>query len=154
MKAIIQNGYGSLDRLQVKEIEKPTPKDGEVLVKVYASSINAGNVFAVRGTPIISRFWTGLAKPKFLNSGSDVAGVVEAVGADVLQLKPGDDVFGDNQLNGYGTYAEYVCVPERELALKPENITFAEAGTAPQSALVALQGLRNVGQIQAGQKRY
>ena len=152
MKAIIQNGYGSLDRLQIQEIEKPTPKDGEALVKVYASSINAGNVFAVRGTPIISRFWTGLGKPKFLNSGSDVAGVVEAVGADVSVLKPGDAVFGDNQLNGSGTFAEYVCVPEHELALKPANITFAEAGTVPQAAMVALQGLRDVGQIQAGQK--
>lgn len=152
MKAIIHEKYGDFDVLQLGEVDKPAPKENEVLVKVHASSINAGNMFSVSGKPLIARAWSGWLKPKSLNTGSDVAGRVEAVGTNVKQFKPGDDVFGDNLLNGGGTYAEYVCVPEHELALKPANISFAEAAAAPQAALVALQGLRNIGQIKAGQK--
>ncbi len=152
MKAIVNHEYGSPDVLKLEEVEKPNPKDDEALVKVHAAAINAGNMFSVSGKPLISRFWSGLLRPKQMNPGSDVAGRVEAVGKNVTQFKPGDAVFGDNLLHGAGTYAEYVCVPEYELALKPANITFAEAAAAPQAALVALQGLRNVGQIQAGQK--
>jgi len=152
MKAILHTEYGSFDVLKYGEAEKPTPKDDEALVKVHAAAINAGNMFAVSGKPFIARMASGLLRPKHLNPGSDVAGRVEAVGKNVTQFKPGDEVFGDNYGGGWGTFAEYVCVPENELALKPANITFEEAAAAPQAALVALQGLRNVGQIQAGQK--
>jgi NADPH:quinone reductase-like Zn-dependent oxidoreductase len=109
-------------------------------------------MFAVSGKPFLARTSSGLLRPKYLNPGSDVAGRVEAVGKNVTKFEPGDEVFGDNYGGGWGTYAEYVCVPENALALKPANITFEEAAAAPQAALVALQGLRNVGQIQAGHK--
>jgi NADPH:quinone reductase-like Zn-dependent oxidoreductase len=152
MKAIVYEKYGSPEVLQLKEVEKPTPKDDEALVKVHAAAINSGNAVMVSGKPFLSRMSSGLLRPKYLNPGSDVAGRVEAVGKNVTKFKPGDEVFGDNFRGGFGTYAEYVCVPENELALKPSNITFEEAAAAVQAALVALQGLRNVGHIQAGQK--
>jgi NADPH:quinone reductase-like Zn-dependent oxidoreductase len=152
MKAIIHTEYGPFDVLKYGEVEKPAPGDDQVLVKVHAAAINAGNMFSVRGKPFIARMSSGLLKPKYLNPGSDVAGRVEAVGRDVTEFMPGDEVFGDNSRGGFGTYAEYVCVPENELALKPANITFAQAAAVPQAALVALQGLRNVGRIQAGQR--
>ena len=152
MKAILHTKYGSFDVLKFGEVEKPTPRDNEILVKVHAAAINTGNMFSVSGSPFIARLSSGLLGPKYLNPGSDVAGRVEAVGEKVTQFKPGDDVFADNSRGGYGTYAEYVCVPENEMALKPANITFEQAAATPQAALVALQGLRNVGQIQAGQK--
>ena len=152
MRAIVHNKYGSFDVLEYREVEKPTPGDDEALVKVHAAAINAGNMFSVSGTPFIARLSSGLLRPKHLNPGSDVAGRVEVVGVNVTKFEPGDEVFGDNLPGGFGTFAEYVCVPENELALKPANITFEEAAAAPQAALVALQGLRNVGQIQAGQK--
>jgi NADPH:quinone reductase-like Zn-dependent oxidoreductase len=109
-------------------------------------------VTAIRGKPFIARTSSGLLRPKYLIPGSDVAGRVEAVGKNVTELKRGDAVFGDNYRGGLGTYAEYVCVLEDELAQKPANITFEEAAAAPQAALVALQGLRNKGQIEAGQR--
>ncbi|MCP4541954.1 MAG: NAD(P)-dependent alcohol dehydrogenase [Chloroflexi bacterium] len=152
MKAILQTKYGSFDVLKHGKAEKPTPGDDQVLVKVHAAAINAGNMFAVSGKPFLARTSSGLLRPKHLNPGSDVAGQVEAVGKNVTQFKPGDEVFGDNYGGSWGTYAEYVCVSENELALKPANITFEEAAAVPQAALVALQGLRNIGQIQAGQK--
>jgi len=152
MKAIVQTKYGTFDELKLGDVEKPTSKDNEVLVRVHASSVNTGNMVSVSGKPIIARAWSGWLKPKFLNPGSDVAGKIEAIGKDVTQFKPGDEVFADNLLNGAGTYAEYVCVPQHELVLKPANISFEEAAAVPQAALVALQGLRNVGQIKAGQK--
>ncbi len=152
MKAILHTEYGSFDVLKYGEAEKPSPGDDQVLIKVYAAAINAGNMFAVSGTPFIARLSSGLQRPKYLIPGSDVAGRVEAVGKNATQFKPGDEVFGDNYGGGFGTYAEYVCVPENELALKPANITFEQAAAVPQAALVALQGLRNIGQIQAGQK--
>jgi len=151
MKAIVQSGYGSFDVLKLSDVEKPVPKDDEVLVKVYAAAINTGNMFMVSGKPFLSRLSSGFLKPKHLNPGSDFAGKVEKAGKRVSEFKPGDDVFGDNLPGGFGTYAEYVCVPQDQLALKPEKISFEEAAAAPQAALVALQGLRNVGKIQAGQ---
>ncbi len=152
MKAIVYEKYGSPEVLQLKEVEKPTPKDDEALVKVHAAAINSGNMASVSGKPFLSRMSSGLLRPKHLNPGSDVAGRVEAVGKNVTKFKPGDEVFGDNWTSGRGTYAEYVCVPENELALKPADVTFEEAAAAAQAALAALQGLRDVGQIQAGQK--
>jgi len=151
MKAIVQSGYGSFDVLKLSDAEKPVPKEDEVLVKVYAAAINTGNMFMVSGKPFLSRLSSGFLKPKHLNPGSDFAGKVEKAGKRVSEFKPGDDVFGDNLPGGFGTYAEYVCVPQDQLTLKPEKISFEEAAAAPQAALVALQGLRNVGKIQAGQ---
>ncbi|MBC8506630.1 MAG: NAD(P)-dependent alcohol dehydrogenase [Chloroflexi bacterium] len=153
MKAIVQTKYGSFDVLEYSEVQKPTPSDNEALVKVHAAAINFGNLFLVGGKPVFTRAESGWLKPhKILNPGSDVAGIVDAVGKNVTQFKPGDEIFADNLPGGYGTYSEYVCVPEKEMALKPTNITFEEAAAVPQAALVALQGLRNMGNIQAGQK--
>jgi NADPH:quinone reductase-like Zn-dependent oxidoreductase len=152
MKAIVQTKYGNFDVLKVGEADKPVPKKGKVLVKVFAAAVNTGNMYSVTGKPFIARLSSGLFKPNFLNPGSDLAGVVEAVGEDVTKFKTGDAVFGDNLPGGFGTYAEYVSVPEKELALKPENISFVEAAAVPQAAEVALQGLRDKGKIQAGQK--
>ena len=153
MKAIVQSKYGSFDVLEYGEAQKPTPGDNQALVRVHAAAINFGNLVLVSGKPFFARAESGFMTPhKILNPGSDVAGQVEAVGKNVTQFKPGDEIFADNLPGGYGTYAEYVCVPEKEMALKPANISFAEAAAVPQAALVALQGLRDVGQIQAGQK--
>lgn len=152
MKAIVYERYGPPEVLKLKEVEKPTPRDHEALVKVRAAAINFGNLAMVTGEPFIARLSSGLLRPKYINPGSDVAGRVEAVGKNVTQFKAGDEVFADNLPGGYGTYADYVCVPESEMALKPAAISFEEAAAVPQAATVALQGLRDVGQIQAGQK--
>ncbi|MCD4753531.1 MAG: NAD(P)-dependent alcohol dehydrogenase [Anaerolineaceae bacterium] len=152
MKAIVQSGYGTFDVLKLLEVERPIPKDDEVLLKVHATAINTGNMFMVSGKPFLSRLSSGILKPKYLNPGSDVAGRVEITGKTVTMFKPGDDVFGDNLPGGFGTFAEYVCVPQDLLALKPANISFEEAAAVSQAALVALQGLRNIGKIQTGQK--
>jgi NADPH:quinone reductase-like Zn-dependent oxidoreductase len=152
LKAIVYEKYGSPDVLQLKEVEKPNPKDDEVLVKIYAASINDGDNSLVKGSPFIARLSSGLLKPKHTIPGGDVAGQVEAVGRNVAQFKPGDEVFGDIGESGFGAYAEYVSVPENVLALKPVNMTFEEAAAVPQYAVVALQGLRDNGQIQQGKK--
>ena len=152
MKAIVYTKYGPPDVLSLEEIQKPTPGDDEVLVEIHASSVNSGNLTAVAGTPLVGRLWTGLREPKDKIPGGDLAGRVEAVGRNVKQLQPGDEVFGDIYENGSGAFAEYVSVPEDVLALKPANLTFEEAAAVPQAALVALQGLRDKGQIQPGQK--
>jgi NADPH:quinone reductase-like Zn-dependent oxidoreductase len=133
-------------------VDKPTPKNNEVLVKIFASSINDGDKSLIRGSPFIARFSSGLLKPKHKIPGGDIAGQVEAVGGNVKQFKPGDEVFGDLGASGFGAYAEYVAAPENALALKPVNLTYEQAAAFPQYALVALQGLRDKGQIQPGQK--
>jgi len=152
LKAIVYEKYGSPDVLQLKEVEKPTPKDDEVLVKIHAASINDGDNSLVKGSPFIARLSSGLLKPKHTIPGGDMAGQVEAVGRNVAQFKPGDEVFGDIGESGFGAYAEYVSVPENVLALKPVNMTFEEAAAVPQYAVVALQSLRDNGQIQQGKK--
>ncbi|MGB2783546.1 MAG: NAD(P)-dependent alcohol dehydrogenase, partial [Atribacterota bacterium] len=132
---------------------KPTPKDNEVLVKVHAASVNYSDWAFVRGEPFMVRLiGSGLLKPKHRIPGAEVAGRVEAVGRNVKQFQPGDEVFGDLSACGWGGFAEYVSVPENALALKPANMTFEEAAAVPQAAVVALQGLRDKGQIQPGQK--
>ena len=150
MKAIVCTKYGPPEVLQLQEIEKPTPKDNEVLVKVHAASLNAADLEYLRGS-LISRL-TGPLKPKHKILGSDIAGRVEAVGRNVKQFQPGDEIFGDLFECGFGAFAEYVCVPEKVLALKPASMTFEEAATYPHAAIVALQGLRGKRQIQPGQK--
>ncbi|MDL2124616.1 MAG: NAD(P)-dependent alcohol dehydrogenase [Deltaproteobacteria bacterium] len=150
MKAVVYQKYGSPDVLELKEVEKPTPKDNEVLIKVHAVSVNASDWEFLRGSPLYTRIW-GLLKPKYKILGSDIAGRVEAVGRNVTQFQQGDAVFGDI-LECWGGFAEYVCAPENALILKPASMTFEEAAAVPQAAGVALQGLRDKGQIQPGQK--
>jgi len=152
MKAIVYTEYGTADVLQLKEVAKPAPKDDEVLVKVYAVSANAADLHLLRADPFLIRLSSGLLKPKNTILGSDVAGRVEAVGGNVKQFKPGDEVFGDISGCGWGGFAEYVCAREDALALKPANSSFEEAAAVPMAAVTALQGLRNKGQIQPGQK--
>jgi NADPH:quinone reductase-like Zn-dependent oxidoreductase len=153
MKAVVFEKYGPPDVvLQLKEVEKPTPKDDEVLVKIYAASINWADNAAVRGKPFLVRATHGLLKPKNRILGTDMAGQVEAVGGDVRQFQPGDEVYGDLGESGFGAFAEYVSAPEDVLALKPVNLTYEEAAAVPQYALVALQGLRDEGEVQPGQK--
>jgi len=153
MKAIVYAKYGAPeDVLELKEVEKPSPTDGKVLVKIFAASINWADEAAVRGKPFLVRVTHGLLKPKNRILGTDIAGQVEAVGSNVKQFQPGDEVFGDIGGFGFGAFAEYVSVPENTLALKPANISYEEAAAVPQYAVVALQGLRDKGEIQSGQK--
>ncbi|MBA7603232.1 alcohol dehydrogenase [subsurface metagenome] len=152
MKAIVYTKYGSPDVLQLKEVEKPTPKDNEVLVKVHAASVNDWDWGLLRGKPFVNRLLFGLLKPKIKILGVDIAGRVEAVGRNVKQFQPGDEVFGDISGCGWGGFAEYVCASENALALKSASMTFEEAAAVPQAAVLALQGLRYKGQIQPGQK--
>ena len=153
MKAIVLSKYGLPDILELKEIEKPLPKDNEVLVDVHAASVNTDTLVYVRGKPFFVRLMaTGLLKPKYEIPGNDIAGRVEAVGRNIRQFQPGNDVFGDLFGCGFGAYAEYVCVPENALTLKPANLSFEEAAAVPEAASVALQALCDKGQIQKGQK--
>jgi len=143
--------YGSPDVLQLREVAKPVLKAKEVLVKVVAASVNFANPDMVRGEPKMLRLYSGLQKPKYKIPGGDIAGTVKAVGKNVTQFKPGDEVYGDLSDGNFGGFAEYVSAPELKLMLKPVNLTFEEATAAPQAAVVALQGLR-LGGIRAGQK--
>lgn len=151
MKAIVCTRYGSPDVLQLKEVEKPIPKEGEVLVKVHATSINAGDLENLRGD-WFARFG-GPRRPQYKILGTDVAGRIEAVGRNVDKFHPGDEVWGDLSFpHGFGSFAEYVSVSEDALAFKPASMTFEQAATFPHSAIVSLQSLRDSGQIKSGQK--
>jgi len=152
MKAIVYEEYGSPDVLQLKEVDKPAPKNDEVLIKIYAAAVTAGDAIVLKGEPFVTRFATGLLKPKNTIPGKEMAGRVEAAGENVTQFQPGDEVYGDLSVAGWGAFAEYVSVPENAIALKPANLTFEQAAAVPESAVVALQGLRNKGKIQPGQK--
>ena len=152
MKAIVYTKYGSPEVLQLKEVEKPTPKENEVLVKVHATSVNAADWHLLTADIFLVRLNMGLLKPKNTILGCDIAGLVEAVGRDVKQFKPGDAVFGEVLGHNLGGFAEYVTAPESALALKPTNLSFDEAAAVPLAAKTALQGLRDLGHIQPGQK--
>ncbi|MCQ6268153.1 NAD(P)-dependent alcohol dehydrogenase [Fictibacillus sp. WQ 8-8] len=152
MKAIVYHKYGPPDVLELTEVEKPIPEDNQVLVKIHAASVNYGNLVLLKGEPFLARFAFGLLKPKYSIPGGDIAGRVEAVGKDVKQFQPGDEVFGDLSRCGWGGFAEYVSVPENALALKPANLSFEEAAAVPMAAVTALQALRDKGKIQPGQK--
>ena len=152
MKAIVYQKYGSPDVLELQEIQKPTPKENEVLVKVHASSVNDWDWGLLRGTPFVNRLLFGILKPRIKILGVDIAGLVEAVGRNVKQFQQGDEVFGDLCACGWGGFAEYVCARENALALKPASMTFEQAAAVPQAAVLALQGLRYKRQIQPGQK--
>jgi NADPH:quinone reductase-like Zn-dependent oxidoreductase len=151
MKAIFYDKYGSPDVIKQEEVEKPIPKDNEVLIKIHASSINDWDWGLIRGKPFYIRLLCGLLKPKFNIPGVDIAGQIEAVGNNVKKFQPEDAVYGDLSGCGFGGFAEYVCAPENALALKPNSMTFVEAAAIPHAAMLAVQGLRDVGQIQAGQ---
>ncbi len=153
MRAIARSEYGSAEVLNLEEVDKPVVSNHDVLVKVHATSVNAGDWHLMRGTPFITRLiYGGLRQPRIKILGFDVAGRVEAVGQDVNQFKPGDEVFGDLSECGFGAFAEYVCAAESALVLKPDTISFEVAAAVPGAALAALQGLRNCGHIQPGQK--
>ncbi|NOT99303.1 MAG: NAD(P)-dependent alcohol dehydrogenase [Sideroxydans sp.] len=153
MKAVVYKEYGSTDVLHLEEVAMPIPADGEVRVKVQAASVNAADWRLMRADPFLARLYTGLFKPtRFQILGGDIAGRVEAVGKNVSQFKVGDEVFGEVSASGFGGFAEYKCARENELVLKPANLTFEEAAAVPLAALAALQGLRDKGQIQSGQK--
>ena len=152
MKAIVYTEYGSPDVLHLKDVEKPVPADDEVLVKVHAVSVNAADLHLLRADPFLIRLSSGFLKPKHTILGSDIAGRVEAVGSNVTQFKPGDEVFGDISACGWGGFAEYVCVRENALVLKPTNLSFEQAAAVPMAAVTALQGIRHAGQIRPGQK--
>jgi NADPH:quinone reductase-like Zn-dependent oxidoreductase len=152
MKAIVRSQYGSADVLRLAEVEQPVVLEQDaVLVKIRATSVNAADWHLMRGTPYFIRLMYGVRQPQNIFLGADMAGEVVSVGSGVTQFKPGDQVFGDLSECGLGGFAEYVCVPETALALKPSNLTFEEAAIVPLAALAALQGWR-LGQLQAGQK--
>jgi NADPH:quinone reductase-like Zn-dependent oxidoreductase len=150
MRAIVHTKYGPPDVAQFAEVEKPTPKDHEVLIKLCAASVNPLDLFALRGAPLI-RALPGLRTPKHPVLGCDIAGRVESVGKTVKDFQPGDEVFGVTGFAG-GGFAEYVCAPEEKLLLKPVNSSFEEAAAIPIAGVTALQGLRDHGRIQPGQK--
>ena len=150
MKAIVYTKYGSPDVLQLKEMEKPAPRDDEVLIKIHAASVNAYDWhFLTADIFLIRLMGGGLLKPKDTRLGADMAGRVETVGKNVKQFRQGDEVFGEV---GHGGFAEYVCASEGRLAPKPANLSFEEAAAVPMAALTALQGLRDEGQIRPGQR--
>jgi NADPH:quinone reductase-like Zn-dependent oxidoreductase len=146
MKAIVRTKYGPPEILQVKEVERPTPTDDEVLIKIHAVSVNRSDWEMLRGSPLYARVG-GLRQIL----GSDIAGRIEMVGRNIKQFHPGDEVFGDI-ISRMGGFAEYVCARERNLALKPASLTFEQAAAIPQAAVIALQGIRDKGQVKAGQK--
>jgi NADPH:quinone reductase-like Zn-dependent oxidoreductase len=150
MKAVVCTEYGSPDVLQLKEIPKPTPKDNEALVRVHASSLNGADLETLRGDFIVRM--AAPRKPMYKILGTDIAGRIEAVGGNVGQFQPGDEIWGDLSACGWGAFAEYVCVPEDELRLKPASMTWEEAAAYPQAAVLALQYLRGKRPIQPGQK--
>jgi NADPH:quinone reductase-like Zn-dependent oxidoreductase len=150
MKAIVRDKYGSPDVLRLEEVDTPIPADDEVLIKIYAVSINGSDREALIGKPLYVRMG-GLRKPGYPILGSDIAGRVERAGKNITQFKPGDEVFGE--IPGYqGGFAEYACVPEKTLARKPASLTFEQAAAIPQGGVIALNGIREKGQVQPGQQ--
>ncbi len=153
MKAFVYEKYGRPEAvLHLTEIEKPKPKDNEVLVKIHATSVNAADWSLLTGSPFMARLASGLLKPKSKTLGADIAGRIEAIGRNVQGFNLGDEVFGDLSACGFGGFAEYVCVPENVLVKKPASLSYVEAAAVPMAALTALQGLRDYGKIQPGQK--
>jgi NADPH:quinone reductase-like Zn-dependent oxidoreductase len=153
MRAVVRTRYGSPDVLRLAEIERPTPGDREVLVKIQAASVNAYDWHLLTADIFLVRFMGGgLLKPKHTILGADIAGRVEAVGSGATRFRPGDEVFGDIAACGSGGFAEYVAVPESHLALKPAKLTFEEAAAVPMAAITALQGLRDEGHVQPSQR--
>ena len=152
MKAIVLTKYGTPDDLELREVEKPIPKDHEVLIKVHASAVNDWDWGLVRGKPLFMRAFGGLLEPKKIPiMGCEVAGQIEAVGNGVSDLRAGDDVYGDLSENGFGGFAEYVCTREEAVVLKPRSLTYEQAAAIPHTAMLAQQSLRDIAHITAGQ---
>ncbi|MBS4195180.1 NAD(P)-dependent alcohol dehydrogenase [Lederbergia citri] len=151
MKAMVYNKYGTTNVLNLKEIEIPTLKENEVLVKIHAVSVNSWDWDLLRGKPFLARLG-GMLKPKYKILGADIAGKVEAIGREVSHISVGDEVFGDVSWCGWGGFAEYVSVNAEALTLKPASMTFEEAAAIPQAGVLALQGLRDKGQIHEAKK--
>jgi NADPH:quinone reductase-like Zn-dependent oxidoreductase len=152
MKAFIYQQYGPPENLRMAEVDKPTPNDDAVLVKVLAASVNAADWHVLRGKPLFSRATLGLLRPKHKVLGVDIAGRVEAAGRDVTRFKAGDEVYANLLDHGFGGFADYVAVPETVMALKPANLSFEEAAAVPMAAVTALQGLRRHGDLQPTQR--
>jgi NADPH:quinone reductase-like Zn-dependent oxidoreductase len=152
MKAIVYEKYGSPDVLELKEVERPTPNENEVLIKVHAASLNSWDWDMLTGRPLEYRLFFGLLKSKYKILGCDIAGRIEAIGKNITQFHIGDDVFGDLCEGSWGGFAEYVCARENELTLKSAGMTFEEAAATPQAGLLALQGLCNKREIKPGQR--
>ncbi len=152
MRAIVYSEYGSPDVLRLEEVEKPVPKEDEVLVRVCATSVNDWDWALIYGETT-NRLLHGITKPKLRILGGDVAGRVEAVGAKVSAFGPGDEVYGDLCMAGFGTFAEYVCAPAQALINKPAGMTFEQAAAIPQAGMLAVQGLIDVGEIGSGKNR-
>jgi NADPH:quinone reductase-like Zn-dependent oxidoreductase len=171
MKAAVRHEYGPPDVLKVEEVPKPTPRDDELLIRVHAASVNLGDWELLTGAPlyitVLARIFGprlrhdvvsstrkgGLLKPKYKILGTDIAGRVEALGRSVTQFQSGDELFGDCGIAGFGAFAEYVCVPEKAVLVpKPAGMTFEQAAAIPQAAFIALKGLRDMAQVQPGQK--
>lgn len=151
MKAVVYERYGSPDVLELRDVETPVPNDDEVLIRVHAASVNDWDWGLLHGTPFVNRLLGGLLRPKKKILGSDIAGRIEVVGKNARRFRPGDAVYGD--LSGrWGGFAEYVCAGEDALALKPAGMSFVEAAAIPQAAMLAVQGLRDRGQIRAGER--
>ncbi len=148
MKAIIYRTYGPSDVVNLEDVDKPVPADDQVLVKIHAAGVNPLDWHFMRGTPYLLRLQAGITKPKCTGLGVDVAGTVEAVGKDVTEFKPGDDVFGESR----GAFAEYLCASEDSVVMKPATVTHEQAAAAPVAGYTALQALRDKGKIQPGQK--
>ena len=153
MRALVQDEYGGpAEVLRVEEVDRPEPRADEVLVRVEAASVNPADWHLVRGEPFVARLATGLGAPRQRTPGCDVAGVVEAVGASVTRFRPGDAVFGSPFGQSLGAFAEYVVVPDDQLALRPSEVTAEQAAAVPLAALTALQGLRDHGGVTEGRR--
>jgi NADPH:quinone reductase-like Zn-dependent oxidoreductase len=149
VKAVVYTEYGPPEVLQLKDVKKPIPKEDEVLIKVHAASINYSDWHIMRGESFFLRLLNGIRKPRKKVLGDDIAGRVESVGSKVKQFQPGDDVFG---ISNFDAFAEYACVPENSLSLKPASMTFEQAAAVPAAGITALQGIRDKGQVQPGKK--
>ncbi len=152
MKAIVCTQYGPPELLELREVEKPTPKAQEVLIKIHASAVNDYDWSMVRGQPYIYRLMFGIRKPKRPIPGMELAGTVEALGPDVTAFKVGDAVYGDISAYGFGSFAEYICIHENAVKRKPATMSFEEAASIPHASLLALQGLKDIGKIREGQQ--
>ena len=152
MKAIVLTKYGGPDDLQLKNVAKPTPKENEVLIKIHATAVNDYDWSLMTGKPYLYRLMFGLTKPKKQIPGMELSGIIEALGEKTTSFKVGDAVYGDISAYGFGSFAEYICINEKALALKPIKMSFEEAASIPHAAMLAVQGLIDTGKIQNGQK--
>jgi NADPH:quinone reductase-like Zn-dependent oxidoreductase len=152
MQAIVRERYGSPDDLELAEVDRPVPGDGEALVSVHAASLNTADLDYLRGFPLVGRLFTGLRRPRGRSLGMDMAGSVVEVGEGVTGLSPGDEVWADLGYAGFGAFAEYVSAPARALHHKPAGLSYEEAATFPHSAILALQGLRGRGPVRQGER--